>query len=774
MTDPLTNQSISKSKALLFFEYVLLALCLSVIALRVMFTEGPAVQSSTLPSNIADSLYSLSVSALLIFAFVLWFVWSFCGRRFFYRFTGIEIGLVIFFVAAIIAGFAASDKRLAITNVATFLAPVLMAVLLVQILDSHIKIKLLLCVIGALGVVTAYQCAEQFFISNQMTIEQYEQTPEAMLEPLGIEPGTFKHFLFEHRLYTRGICGFFTTSNSAGSFLLMASFAAIALFIEKFKNRKSNSFRPIHLFYTGLITAAILFGLVLTRSKGAIIGWLFTAVTFVTYLGFGNRLKTHKRAILLTCLLIAVAGCLIVVWYGLNHDRLPGGSSMLVRWQYWHASAKMYADRPLAGVGPGNFGHFYPHYKPASALESVADPHNFPLSVLTQYGPLGLVALLAMLFIPLWKTLSPNPTTKLPTTKQTGPPFRTLAIIFLVIISALIFLTRPAWMPVSMDDLALVIYTTLRFYIPPVAFFVIGFLVLTAPLRDVTNAKSEIWNPKTAAVLFCALLGVALHNLIDFAIFEPGVFTTFWAILACLIAIDYHQKSRPCLVVKSYPVGKIIIIGASVVIIWVYFTFAFIPTAKSITGIQQAHKAIQLGRFDDAHRFLDRAAEDDPLSSDALSQNGRLYLHQFKLTPKKDRQLLTEAQKCFKAAIERNNAVFKNFERLTEVYYLLAEVSTQQEKTIWLSKAFDTASLAVEHYPGCGRLHFKLAQIAEQLDKNDTAVEEYKNAIEIEDKYRSQFRQMYPERKEVTSRIGEDKYQFAQDKVTLLSIQPSP
>ncbi|MCX5636706.1 MAG: O-antigen ligase family protein, partial [Planctomycetota bacterium] len=405
MTKPPTNLTSSKNKAIVLLEYILLAVCLCVIALRATFTEGPTMRPSTVADNLDDSLYSLSVSAVLIFAFVLWLILSFCSKKFSYRLTGIEVGLGLLCAAAVVAGFAASDKRLAITAVAVFLAPPLAAILLVQILDSPSKIKLVLAAIAALGVVSTYQCAEQFFVSNQATIEQYEHAPQTFLEPLGIEQGTLQQFLFEHRLYTKGVHGLFTTSNSAGSFALMASFAAIALFIEKLKvlsfPRKRESI--LHIALCGIAVAAIIFGLALTRSKGAIIGTLFAAVILFALLYFGKWLIAHKKAILTICLLLAAAGLWAIVSYGLKHGRLPGGSSMLVRWQYWQASAKMFADHPLTGVGPGNFASFYTRYKPAAALESVADPHNFPLSILTQYGPLGLVGFLAMIFIPLWR-----------------------------------------------------------------------------------------------------------------------------------------------------------------------------------------------------------------------------------------------------------------------------------------------------------------------------------------------------------------------------------
>jgi len=105
---------------------------------------------------------------------------------------------------------------------------------------------------------------------------------------------------------------------------------------------------------------------------------------------------------------------------------------------------------------------------------------------------------------------------------------------------------------------------------------------------------------------------------------------------------------------------------------------------------------------------------------------------------------------------------------------LLAEVSTQQEKIDWLNEAFQTASLAVEHYPGCARLRIELAKIAERLGRNDTATSQYEKAIDIENKYRAQFREMYPEREKIVSRLGEEKYQFAKQRLKFLTGQSTP
>jgi len=812
MREKLIKSDAAKSKALVVLEYVLLALCLCVIALRTTFTESPTSQSAAaMPGNLSDAVYSLSVSGVLIFSFVLWLVWSLCSKKFVYRRTGLEIGLCVFLVAAVIAGFVAADKRLAITDSAVLFAPLLMTILLIQILDSGTKIRLILAVIVALAVVNAQQSADQFFRGNRMAIEQYEQDPRSMLEPLGIEPNTFQQFMFEHRIYSGGVRGYFTTRNSAGSFLLLASFAAAAIFIDRLRNRKSGS-GDLHILACGVAAAVVLFSLVLTRSKGAFIGFFCAAVLFAAQLRYGSRLKAHRKALFAACALLGVVAVLVVASYGLNHERLPGGSSMLVRWQYWRAAARMYADHWLTGVGPGNFSDYYTRYKPDAALESVADPHNFPLSILTQYGPLGLVGFLAMIVMPFWMVLSPpgsgssaprrgalprTPASGFARPDYAGPAFYKPAIALAVCISAALLIIRPVIFPMpptgSSEERQAGI---LVLYIMPVFVFLVGFLLVAAPhqlsagkmtgptSQGMTRSYASIGAGRSviAPALFSAAIGLLIHNLIDFAIFEPGVLTTFWAIIACLIATDYNDNSRPCSVFRAVPVVRLTAVAAGLAIVLAYLNYALIPVAASAAKTYRAQQIMSFDQFDQIHTLLDSAAADDPLDPAALSLNGRLYLRHFELTHnaspgvpgEANRDLLVRAEKCFLGAIDRNPAAFKNFERLTDVYMLLAETSPPQDSTTWAQKGYDTALQAVELYPGCARLRVETARIAEQLGKTDVAIEQYKKAIDIEDSYARQFKAIYPQKQEAVSRLGNDKYLYAKERLKALCEQESP
>lgn len=213
--------------------------------------------------------------------------------------------------------------------------------------------------------------------------------------------------------------------------------------------------------------------------------------------------------------------------------------------------------------------------------------------------------------------------------------------------------------------------------------------------------------------------------------------------------------------------SKVIVVIIASAIIGIYLGYALIPAAKA--GATTRHAMQQ---FVHPHKLLDKAAEQDLLDPSALTLNSKLYLLRYKDTADSQPALLKQAVKCLLIAIERNKADFKNYEKLSEVYNLLAETPTEQTNT-WLNKAFDTASLAVRHYPGCGRLRIKSAQIAEKLGKSNIALEQYKKAIRIEDQYRRQFQLMYPGQK-IFSRLGEKKYRTAKQKVKQLTEKPTP
>jgi hypothetical protein len=753
------NPEPAKSKVFEVFESALLIICLCVLALRATYLETHLTAIANPRQALSNSAFSLLISSVLIFSALAWLIVLFCRRKFSWRFSGIEIGLLIFLVAEIVSYPVAANKRLAVNDFLALAAPILMAVILIQVLDSPSRIKLLLLVIVSAGVVTTFQCANQLFTDNQTMIDDYTQNPARYLDSQGIAEGSLKQFQFEHRLYSKDIRGFLTTSNSTGSFLILSAFAAVALFIEKLKNLAAGSSR-IPLVIYALAAAVTTAGLVITQSKGALAAAFIGAVIFTAYLCLGKRLRQYRKAILILCLLLVIVAAAVVVSHGLKHESLPGGNSMLVRWQYWTAAAKMYADHPVTGVGGGNFATNYLHYKIAAAPETVKNPHNFLLSLITQYGPLGLIGFIAAFLIPLYRIFfaatenQPLQTDDKPSVRLTTAAMFSISLVLLIL--------RPILTADEVGSQWLVIfYVILKLYITPACIFILAFWFLFKTSNALAGSEHK-QNVVTAAALFCAVIAVAIHNLIDFAIFEPAVLTCFWAVVACMLAISFQHNNLKTLTFAPTKTTRIASIAAAVLLTLAITVYAIAPTVKSGRKTQLAMR-----NFAPTHELLDNAADDDPLDPAPANLNGRAYIQHYRQTGNKDTALLEAAAECFTEAAKRDSDNFKNYEKLSDIYTLLAKTSSPNIQTPYLQKARDFAKRAVKRYPGSDRLHFKLAQLADHLGETTTALYHYKKTIQIEDSFAVQFHTMYPDR-EIFSRLGQQKYQLAKQRITEL------
>lgn len=754
-----SNNSMPRKNALSgLINILLLMLCLSVLVLRAMYTESPHTPTLNDNQMLSNSAMSLLISTTLFLSVILWIIVSIFQKKTFYRFSGIEAGLAIFFIAAIVSCIVAANKRAAITDAVTLLAPILMAVLLVQLLDTPGKIRLLLVVMVALGTASTYHCIDQIRTGNREMIESYEENPSVQLKMLGIRENTFEHFLYKHRLYSSDIRGFLTTSNSTGSFLILSAFAGVGLFIEMLKNRSKSS-SPVPIICCAIVTLVVIAGLLLTRSKGAICAATLAAVMLACYLSFGKQLYRRRLVILVLLILLGMAAAAAVIWYGVSHGRLPGGNSMLVRWQYWQSTAKMYADAPLTGVGGGNFAGYYTHYKPDAALETIRDPHNFILSLLVQYGPLGLIGFLAALLVPLYKTVfsrsEPNPQNSRTTTD--GKHLAGISLSF-VLVTLLLF--RPMVMADELgNDPAVIFWVILILYVVPVCVFIVAFRFLWSSQKQLFERAQPI-SPVVQASVFCGIAAVLIANLIDFAIFEPAVMTMLWMMLAILINIDRQAKKSKTIVLTPTMTHRIATVAICAAIVVVYFNYVLVPPIKA------GAKVFRAGRdLISTHELLAQAADDDPLDPRPLHMNGKALLQHYNDIGKIRPGLLIRASGCFTKASVRDEADYKNFAKLVTAYDLLAETSGDSG---WTKKAFEAAQQAVARYPGSGKLHLELGKTAEKIGEKETALLAYTRAVEIEKSYQKQFLQMYPDW-EMVSRIGWENLQFAKERIELLS-----
>ena len=183
-----------------------------------------------------------------------------------------------------------------------------------------------------------------------------------------------------------------------------------------------------------------------------------------------------------------------------------------------------------------------------------------------------------------------------------------------MIIVAVLLVVRPLFIkipPVAATP-EVFAYAVLTLYIIPPLIFLIAFRLINDDCKspDLTDAA-------IAAVLFCALIGCLVHNLIDFALFEPGIYTTFFGLLACLIAADLKQTSR-CTPVGVSTFTRLSVTIVVLLFVSTYITFYLLPVAKSTINIRKASDSAAAGQFEKAHDFLTTAAKNDSLKPAAV------------------------------------------------------------------------------------------------------------------------------------------------------------
>jgi hypothetical protein len=330
MTNNLKQKLIASSPKHLFWEYLLLVVFLCVLALRA--TNVESINTPLLASwmNLGDELASLSFTAVLLVCVLLWFVRISYQKTFVYSFTALELPAIVFFITGLIGIIVASNKRAAIDDCVTMVVPVFAAIVLVQILDSDLKIRIALAVIVALACASAYRCVDQFFTETQLMVDQYKANPQSILQAMGLTPGTLEAWLAEHRIFTKGVNGFLTTGNSVASFSILAAFAGAALFIEQLKALLKKKVKWTSVLMTAAALFGVLLNFLLVRSKGGTIGFALALLLFIVLLWFGSFVKKYRKHILIIVLLAVIVCVAVIVNYGLRHGRLPGGNSLAV------------------------------------------------------------------------------------------------------------------------------------------------------------------------------------------------------------------------------------------------------------------------------------------------------------------------------------------------------------------------------------------------------------------------------------------------------------
>ena len=745
-----------------WLESSLLCVVMGLIVLRSTIIETPLVDQAQTRLMLSPENVTLLVSTALLACIGLWLLAAILCGRLPWRKTGFGPAVCVFIAAGIFSACFASNKRAAITDLVTLATPMLAGLLLIQLLTSAAKIRLALLLILAVGVAATVQCIEQKTDSNDTLIAEYQANPAGFLEKQGIEPDTMEHFMYEHRLYSKDIRGFLMTSNSAATFFLMASFAGLGLCLQVIRKKMPQEIIAAGVCYL-LALLIVLPGLFLTRSKGGIGAFVLGVLLLVVLMASGKAIWRRRVLFGIVFLLLIVLAAGLVIHCGIQHGRLPGGNSMLVRWQYWTSTTEMIRDHLLTGVGGGNFPEFYTHYKIPAALETVQNPHNWILSLLSQYGPLGLAAFAAAALIVFFKALNHSLTSD--TEFQEGPrqPAGRLWIGALVFSAAMLLVVRPVLVDVEFfyqkPDVAAAAYLFLYFI--PALVFVPAFILLRKAAAQDTG---QTHNGRSLSIaMVCGLVAVLIHNVIDFAIFEPGNWSVFWLFAAILIAqIDNAKRASE----KSFsldPPKRLGLFAGLALVSIVYLGVVLLPPLRAEAVFKRA-----VASGTEGFELTDKAIAADALSAKTPYRAANMLTQVYQARGINDPAFLDRAAGFADIAVGRSGADFKPWRLRAKINVIRSEQTEDEAKQAALQKAFEDLQQAIARYPGSGKLHYLLANVAEQLGKKTIALCHYQVAVDIEDAYREQFKIMYPERETPISRLGETDYTEAKAKIEQL------
>ncbi|MFH1822097.1 MAG: O-antigen ligase family protein, partial [Patescibacteria group bacterium] len=208
-------------------------------------------------------------------------------------------------------------------------------------------------------------------------------------------------------------------SGSIGNAAFLASYLIFGLFLSLgmvFKKNLASFWQ--HSFYV-FIFFITLAGIILTKTRGAVIGLTAGIFIFILLISIFHKNKKAK---------IIAAGLILVLFFSItltfiNKDsEFVKNNSYLYRLTYinfqettvtqrlysWRAGLKAFAEKPIFGWGPENYNAAYNKYFDASYYDISRSStyfdkaHNILIEILVTSGIFGLAAYLFLLFLILY------------------------------------------------------------------------------------------------------------------------------------------------------------------------------------------------------------------------------------------------------------------------------------------------------------------------------------------------------------------------------------
>ena len=440
------------------------------------------------------------------------------------------------------------------------------------------------------------------------TRQYWAEHKAQFLHDRGWADDSFAARQFERKLLTGEQAAFFASANTLAATGVLLAFAAVAVGLQRAVTDRD----PGWLALTGLAVAAAAWVLYVARSKTAIATPFLGVAALLAWWRFGDQLRRHPgRAYAVAVAAVAAAVAAVVTLGLVQHGLMRGhfAESLDFRWKYWTASAGVFADHPVLGVGWANFGQSYLAHRVPEAAEEIRDPHDFLVRFAAELGTVGLLLVVAWLLRLAWETTRPGD--RPPAADR--PP-RVTTIVWVAVVGTVLAIVAGVDFSAGVVDVLLLV---MRPVLLLAAILLGGIAAALRTSHD--RAVDDRPAPWVTASLLVGLGLFLLHNLIDFGWFEPGAGFAFMLLAGARLGMSQASD-----VARPRPLDVAAASGA--VIAWVAVAVAVaVPLAAAAQLASAADDTIRSAKPESAAAAYRRAAVGYAAAADWVPYDADLW-----------------------------------------------------------------------------------------------------------------------------------------------------
>ena len=636
------------------------------------------------------------------------------------------LGCGLLGIAVVVSTAVAGDKRLAANAGSNLVIMAFAGLALVRLLRTRWMVMTLLAALLASGAVSAGKCITQWAYENNDTLE-YWQEHAAERAARGIDPNSPAVVNYERRLKSAETPGFLSHPNVAANCLSMSALVALGVLVGLLREKRLQSPERIA---GGVIAAALagvmVFGLLLTHSTGGLGTLLIGAALLAVLAWWTNWADRHSRLVFAACAAAYVLVILAIAGHGLYHGTLPL-TSLAFRWEYWQAAVHAIGDAPLTGLGRENFRDAYLLYKSAAATEEVSNAHNIWLILLSELGPLGLLAGVTLLTSAARGTM--QSVAGEPQCEDTAPPPLLAVFVMIAFVAAhAIFSGTPLLEP----------GVGIIWFVQVIAFWCFAFWLVRGVLEHL-SASGALTAVRYA--LFAALAASLIQNLIGFSLVTPAGLSLFVLCAAAGTAIPV--LSGPAAAKATSRWQRPAAIGGSVLLAAAFVFAVALPSLRANAALQRSQLALATATtandLERAYQLAQDAIEVDPwsvASAQHATRLARMVALQTGIPADVSATWLARAEESCRAGLARKPGSASLQRMLAET---LSDIAARNPNVESARAAAEAWTRATKLYPTNPRAHldagqawFDLWKQTPEATAGEQASAHFRQAIEID------------------------------------------